>query len=240
MISHEFDLSQINDALEFVAHGHTDGKVMIRFQNFNAISSANGRALIEMILSTQMAVRYRLIFCYTQPAGAELSEICIQLLRSVSCLPITPLPLRNRGDEISSLASLYLGNLNAELGKQISGFDPGAMDQLRKFNWPGNYMQFKRVIRELAIEAEASYIRSASVAEILSRERNQLLPLFPVQNRSHTTMTLDQIIRQAIEQALRDNDGNQSAAAKQLGIGRSTLWRHMNSSDASAKSDGMK
>ena len=101
-------------------------------------------------------------------------------------------------------------------------------------------MQFKRVIRELAIEAEASYIRSASVAEILSRERNQLLPLFPVQNRSDTTMTLDQIIRQAIEQALRDNDGNQSAAAKQLGIGRSTLWRHMNSSDASAKSDGTK
>lgn len=217
-----------------------DSKNTICFQNFNAISSANGRALIEMILSTQMAVRHRLIFCYTQPAGVELSEICIQLLRSVSCLPITPLPLRNREDEISSLASLYLGNLNAELGKQIAGFDPGAMDQLRKFNWPGNYIQFKRVIRELAIEAEASYIRSASVAEILSRERNQLLPLFPVQNRSDTAMTLDQIIRQAIEQALRENDGNQSAAAKQLGIGRSTLWRHMNSSDASVKSGGMK
>ncbi|MGN0978306.1 MAG: PrpR N-terminal domain-containing protein [Faecousia sp.] len=212
-----------------------DSKNTICFQNFDAISAPNGRALIEMILSTQMALRERLIFCYNQPAGAALSEICEQLLRSLSCLSIAPLPLRNRKDEISSLASLYLGKLNEELGKQIAGFDSGAMDQLRNFNWPGNFIQFKRVIQELAIETDSLYIRSASVAEILSQERNQLLPVFPTQNRSETAMTLDQIIRQAIEQALRDNGGNQSAAAKQLGIGRSTLWRHLNSSDAAAK-----
>lgn len=212
-----------------------DTKNTICFQNFDAISPENGSALIEMILATQMAVRQRLIFCYNRPEGTELSEVCIKLLRSVSCVTIAPLPIRGRSDEISSLASLYLGKLNEEFGKQIAGFDPGAMEQLRKFGWPGNYIQFKRVIRELAIETETPYIRSAPVAEILTRERSQLLPMFPVQNRTETAMTLDQVIHQAIEQALRDNDGNQSAAAKQLGIGRSTLWRHMNNAGIPAK-----
>ena len=40
--------------------------------------------------------------------------------------------------------------------------------------------------------------------------------------------TLDQIIRSAIEQALIANNGNQTAAAKQLKIGRTTMWRHLN------------
>ena len=212
-----------------------DKKNTICFQNFDAISPANGRALIEMILSTQMSFRQRLVFCYNQAQGAELSEICVQLLRSVSCIPVTLEPLRRREDEISSLASIYLGNLNEELGKQIAGFDPGAMEQLRHFGWPGNFMQFKRVLRELAIESDSLYIRSAAVAEVLSRERNMLRPVFPAKQQSDAPMTLEQIIRQAIEQALRDNDGNQSAAAKQLGIGRSTLWRHLNSTDTYAK-----
>lgn len=212
-----------------------DKKNTICFQNFDAISPTNGRALIEMMLSTQMSFRQRLIFCYNQTQGVELSEICVQLLRSVSCIPVPLEPLRSREDEISSLASIYLGKLNEELGKQIAGFDPGAMEQLRHFDWPGNFMQFKRVLRELAIESDTVYIRSAAVAEILSRERNLLRPVFPAKHPSDAPMTLEQIIRQAIEQALRDNNGNQSAAAKQLGIGRSTLWRHLNSADTFPK-----
>ena len=86
-------------------------------------------------------------------------------------------------------------------------------------------------LRELALESDTLYIRSAAVAEILSRERNLLRPVFPAKDQTDAPMTLDQIVHQAIEQALRDNDGNQSAAAKQLGIGRSTLWRHMNNAD---------
>lgn len=40
-----------------------------------------------------------------------------------------PLPtLRSRRDEVLTLANLYPGNLNMELGKQVSGFKPGAPD----------------------------------------------------------------------------------------------------------------
>lgn len=200
----------------------------ICFQNFEALSPANGWALIETIVATKMSIRERLIFCYNHPEEAPLADVTIQLLRSISCLPLNPLPLRKRTDEISSLACLYLGELNLEFGKQISGFDTAAFEQLRAFQWPGNYIQFKRIIRELAINTESFYIQGADVAEILSREKNKFSVKHPSKPEKTPTLSLNQIIHQAIEQALADNDGNQSAAAKQLGIGRSTLWRHMN------------
>lgn len=209
----------------------------ICFQNFETISPENGRALIEAILSTHIPFRQRLIFCYNQKAGEPLSEICTLLMRSVSCVPIALEPLRNLTEEIPSLSSIYLGSLNKELGKQIAGFEPNAMEQLQHFPWPGNYMQLKRILRELAIETETPYIQGAMVAELLRRERSLLRPVSVPPGHTETPLTLEQIIHQAIRQALEDNGGNQSAAAKQLGIGRSTLWRHLNNTEPSQKQE---
>lgn len=201
------------------------------FQNFQAISPANGRKLLELILGTKIHIRQRLLFSYDIREGEEFSEIYHELMRSISCIPITPHPLRYRADEISPLANLYLGQLNLELGKQITGFEPAAMEQLCQFYWPGNFMQFKRILRELAIMEDSYYIRSASVADILSRERAATSAARGQKKRQVQCKTLDDIIRAAILDALEANDGNQSAAAKQLGIGRSTLWRHLNNSE---------
>lgn len=196
------------------------------FQNFDAISSSRGQELLALMLSTDLVNRERLIFSCTCPEGGRLPENTTQLMQALACMPLMLPTLRSRADEIPSLASLYLGSLNLELGKQITGFDARAIEQLRGFPWPDNYTQFKRVIQELAAVTTSYYIRSTTVAEILSRERRvaSVQKSQPLQER----MTLDQIIRAAIEQALLDNDGNQTAAAKQLGIGRTTLWRHLN------------
>ena len=149
-------------------------------------------------------------------------------MQMMACISLVLPTLRSREDEIPSLASLYLGSLNLELGKQISGFDSQAIDQLRRFPWPDNYTQFKRVLQELATLTTSYYIRSNTVAEILSRERRTAVAVQQSVQPGKTPMTLEQIIRQAIEQALSDNNGNQTAAAKQLGIGRTTMWRHLN------------
>src|SRR5699024_12544045 len=81
-------------------------------------------------------------------------------------------PLRSRRDELPSLASLYLSSLNAELGKQIIGFDPRASEQLLQYDWPNNYTQFKQVLQELVTLTDSAYIRGSAVAEVLARERS--------------------------------------------------------------------
>lgn len=199
----------------------------IHFQNYDAISPAHASELLSLILSTDLARRERLLFSCTCPEGAPLPEPARKLMQTLACIPLMLPTLRSREDEIPSLASLYLGSLNLEMGKQISGFDPHAIEQLRRYSWPDNYTQFKRVLQELAALTTAYYIRSSAVSEILARERGSaaVKPMLSAQSES---MTLDQIIRQAIEQALAANNGNQTAAAKQLGIGRTTMWRHLN------------
>lgn len=203
----------------------------IHFQNFDCISPANGEALQALILSTDLPGRERLLFSCTCPEGAALPENARKLMQALTCIPLILPALRSRTDEIPSLASLYLGRLNLELGKQISGFEAQALDQLRRFPWPDNYTQFKRVLQELATVTTSYYIQSSAVAEILSRERRSAADTFRSGHQGQQeAKTLEQIIRQAIHQALADNNGNQTAAAKQLGIGRTTMWRHLNQS----------
>lgn len=203
----------------------------VYFQNFEAISQQQGQQLLALILSTDLSNRERLIFSCTCSGIRTMPKTAGRLMQLLGCLPLVLPTLRSREDEIPSLASLYLGSLNLELGKQITGFESRAIDQLRRFSWPDNYTQFKRVIQELAAVTNGYYIRSATVAEVLSREQSTFthdgrpLPADP------QAQTLNQIIRSAIEQALADNGGNQTAAAKQLGIGRSTLWRHLNENE---------
>ncbi|MDO5401038.1 MAG: PrpR N-terminal domain-containing protein [Eubacteriales bacterium] len=202
----------------------------IFFQNFEALPEARAMELLASIQASDLAGRNRLVFSCTCPEGDKLPDSAEKLIQQIACLILSLPTLRSRRDEIPSLASLYLGNLNLELGKQISGFDPQAIEQLRRFRWPGNYTQFKRVIQELATVADAYYIRNSDVADILSRERRLSSPV-RWEDEKQPTLTLKQIIRQAVEQALQDNDGNQTAAARQLSIGRTTLWRYLNHED---------
>lgn len=125
-------------------------------------------------------------------------------------------------------ASIYLSNLNMELGKQISGFEPGTLDMLVRYDWPGNYAQFKRVLHELSVMTNSHYISGTDAAEVLKQERTFLREAPDSPAFSPAGMTLEEITRNAVEQALAANRGNQSETARQLGISRSTLWRILN------------
>ncbi|MDO5546442.1 MAG: PrpR N-terminal domain-containing protein [Eubacteriales bacterium] len=229
------DCAQANDkGWDFLLNHYSsplnDNNNTIFFQNFESAPENRAWDLLSSIQASDLAGRNRLLFSCTCPEGGRMPDSAEKLVQQLACLILTLPTLRSRQDEIPSLASLYLGNLNLELGKQISGFDAHAIEQLRRFDWPGNYTQFKRVIQELATITDSYYIRNTDVAEILSRERRLSAPARQ-EDIKKPSLTLKQIIRQAVEQALQENDGNQTAAARQLGIGRTTLWRYINNEE---------
>lgn len=226
--SWDFIVNHYNSPLNAV--GNT-----VYFQFLEELPKLKLTELLSLILQTGLSRRIRLLFSCTCPDNMPLPDAGQKLLASLDCILLKLPPLRDRKDELSSLAGMFLKGFGQELGKQISGIDPHAMHYLRQYDWPGNYTQFKRLLWELAMQTDSSYIQAGAVAEILARERaikrSAVLP--PASGQG----TLDEIIQKAILAALAENGGNQSMTARQLNISRTTLWRYMNKDSSSSKNE---
>ena len=216
----DFLLNHYNSPLS--ATGNT-----IYFQNFESISPQWSSELLAAIEETGLARRVRLIFSCSIVEGEPVPEVLRHFSERLGSLAL-PLPsLRSRSDEIPSLSSLYLNSLNLELGKQLSGFEPRAIEMLRQYPWPNNYTQFKNVLRALAALSDGPYIRAGTVADMLSKERTLRAVPQPASARKPSEQTLEEVIRDVVQQAVAAHGGNRAAAARQLGISRTTLWRYM-------------
>ena len=221
--SWDFLLTHYNSPLN--ATGNT-----IYFQNFETIPESRLIQLESAIVETGLARRVKLLFSCVSHEGEPASPGQQRFLSKLGCRSLNLPPLRSRSDEIPSLASLYLGSLNLELGKQISGFEPRAIEMLRQYEWPNNYTQFKHILQTLASMTESSYIRSSAVAEVLTGERGLRYSAGKSNLLADGVRPLDEIIEEVILQTLAANNGNRALTARQLGISRTTLWRYLGKS----------
>lgn len=206
-----------------------ENHITLYFQDIGKLAYRNLQELLYYSNQISLKTRVFLIFsCIVSPQNVPPPAIQ-SFSAEMGCVGLSVIPLRSRADEIPSLANLYLNSLNASLGKQIIGLAPNAMDQLIHYSWPDNFTEFKAVLSELAALASSSYILNDSVTEVLLKERTlHHVEAPPTAENPFSGKTLDQIISAAINQTLSDCGGNQTLAAKQLGISRSTLWRHLN------------
>lgn len=218
--SWDFLLGHYNSPLN--ATGNT-----IYFQNLEALSEVHAKRLMAAIKETGLSRRVRLLFSCVCPDSGPAPDMMRSFSAKIGCTMINLPSLRSRSDEIPSLASLYLNSLNLELGKQISGFEPRAIEILRQYDWPNNYTQFKQILQTLATLTTSTYIGSVLVAELLSKERFLRREPVPAAASVNTDRTLEEIIGDVVQQVVAVNGGNRAAAARQLGISRTTLWRYL-------------
>lgn len=135
-------------------------------------------------------------------------------------------PLRERMDALPSLVSHFIKLSNARYGKHLTGLDEGAMSLLSAHDFPGNVRELESTIAHAVIMAEGQKIRVEDLPDTVRHGHTSrlALPFEPV----NEIQTLTAVEEQAIRRALDVVNGNQSLAAKRLGISRSTLWRKMN------------
>lgn len=134
--------------------------------------------------------------------------------------------LNERREDIPPLANLFVAKLNGEYGKQVVGFEEDAMDILKQYHWTLNLEQFQKVLSQLVLSCGGYYITAEDVNTVL----NEIQPIDLMNSRLlpiDLTQTLDKIEQDIIRHILAEEDMNQSAAAKRLGIGRSTIWRKL-------------
>lgn len=198
------------------------------FASIDALSEERRQQLLAVLSEMDVCRRNRVIFsCVCQP-GEYTSAVGSLFMDKLCCLSLYLPPLRQMAERIPALVNLSLSHLNVDLPRQIVEADPEAITLLQNFQWPHNYTQFRRVIGELAVTATGSLITAENVRQALRKERhvgafspcaeNAAAPL-------NLNRTLDEISQDVARRVVEESGGNQTVAAKRLGISRTTLWR---------------
>ncbi len=128
-------------------------------------------------------------------------------------------PLRERREDIPLLVEFFLDKYSRKMGMRARVGD-GVMDRLTMYDYPGNVREIENMVEQ------AVALSSGGVITV-----DDILPQAP-RKPSHTTgRTLADIVddaeREAVEAALRANDGSRERAAEALDISPTTLWRKM-------------
>ncbi len=134
-------------------------------------------------------------------------------------------PLRERMDALPALMHHFLARANARYGKNVHGVDEHALALLRHYDYPGNVRELESIIAHAVILADHDQICARDLPEAVQFGRVPRLAL--PYAAEDTLLTLAQMEERHIRETLQRLNGNQSAAAKRLGISRSTLWRKM-------------
>jgi len=153
------------------------------------------------------------------------------LFYRLKVIPIRIPPLRERREDVPLLVQHFIDRFNAELRKTTQGVEPEALERLVAYDWPGNIRELRNVVERIMILENKDRIELSDLpGEILgasgaggadgagSVPRN-VIPL--------GSMTLEELEREAICQALEKASHNQVKAARLLGISRDTLRYRM-------------
>ena len=198
----------------------------IFISNIQALSVHQQNQLLSLLVDTNAYKRNRIIISCSQTLDSDVLDPSKNFIDYLTCTTIYMPPLRELTDDIQNSSNLYLNTLNVELSKQIVGFTPEALAVLTSYQWPDNFLQLKRVLAELAMLTSTAYIQYDTVYQTIEKEKRQYVPTTSAvfdYNRSLNEMT-----REIVKVVLAQCGGNQTLAAKRLGIGRTTLWRYLN------------
>ncbi len=194
------------------------------FRDIQRISAARLQMLSNLIEDTVPYTKNRFLFSYVS-SGKTLSQAVAALAAELSCAVLHFLPLRERKEELALLSNTYINMFNVEHALQVSGLTPEAQSALRDYQWPGNLPQFKRILSQLVLFSTGPYIQAEALRELLAAEQpDEYGDWGEISLRG----TLEEINGQIVRRVLEECGGNQTQAAKRLGICRTTLWRMLN------------
>lgn len=124
-------------------------------------------------------------------------------------------PLRERGDDITHLAALFLVRYAKKYGKKCETFSPEAIQKLQSHSWPGNIRELQHTIEKAVIMSDTQRISPDNL--LISKSNTRSANVSPCG-------TIEEMERAMIQAVLMEFGGNFSEVATRLGITRQTLY----------------
>ncbi len=139
------------------------------------------------------------------------------LLFRLNTIEIQLPPLRERKEDIPLLALHFLRQSAQRYRKNLTGFEPVALQLLLDHPWPGNVRELDHSIERAVLLAEGDSVRASDLGLRQARETPLKLD----------DMGLEEVEKVLIQKALARYGGNVSHASKALGLSRSALYRRL-------------
>jgi DNA-binding NtrC family response regulator len=179
------------------------------------------------------------------------NEFRLDLYHRLNGFEIKLPPLRDRSNDLEMLIDHFLKRFNSQLSKNVTSISPQALKLLKNYSWPGNIRELQTAIRRAMLMATGPTI----VPEALPKEIVDNLPAAPNGHAGSSAAvssvdgavdlrqfvdgltasgsenlyqeTLQMMERYLVARVLRETHGNQSQAARRLGITRGSLRNKM-------------
>jgi two-component system nitrogen regulation response regulator GlnG len=151
-------------------------------------------------------------------------------------------PLRDRPEDVAELAAYFLFRYDRELGLDLRGFAPEALDLLHRYDWPGNVRELQSAVKQAMLNASGHLVIPEFLPEeVLGRFAPPVAAATTAKDDVDLPALIDALLQQpagrlyeqviaAVERVLftrvlRHTHGHQAQASELLGLNRSTL-RH--------------
>ncbi|ROQ89809.1 sigma-54 interaction domain-containing protein [Desulfosoma caldarium] len=149
----------------------------------------------------------------------------------INVIPIYLPPLRQRMEDLPLLVDFFLEQ-HRRKGKRVQGVHPQAMAALMAYRWPGNVRELKSTLEYACVVTEDGLIRPEHLPPHVMQAQDVVCTTRTAPSGFPQKSTVDaqkphRDRRQELIDALRRTGGNQSEAARILGISRVTVWNRM-------------
>jgi len=159
----------------------------------------------------------RVIAATHRPVEELIEQGCFRedLYFRLKVIEISVPPLRERRGDIELVANALLSRIHEETYRDIRSISDEAIERLQSYDWPGNVRELQNVLMRAAIVARGTVIGSDHL--VLGQEARQ----------ADTDLSLDRVIRRHVRHVVDLVDGDQTSAAKRLGISKKVLKQHL-------------
>jgi transcriptional regulator with GAF, ATPase, and Fis domain len=178
--------------------------------------------------TSEKQVDVRIICATNRDLAAEVEQGRFRqdLYYRLMVFPVRLPPLRERREDVPLLAAHFLKRYAAEYRVELPGFTQDALDGLAGYGWPGNIRELENEIQRLVIQAEPGHwIEVVDLSPRLRKVEGTLQRIAP--KKGTLKEMVEQVERWLLTEALRENGGNKTKTAVQLGITREGLHKKL-------------
>ena len=140
-------------------------------------------------------------------------------------------PLRKRREDIIPLAYFFLEKFKKRFEKPDLALDRNLLSLLQAYDWPGNVRELENLMQSLVAMSDGMSIRPEAIPgkikKVTPSDGNDNASFLQADLASAKKMCVDDFTRKYLIVALRQNSGNVSGTARQIGMRRSSLQRMM-------------